>query len=685
MSVFVDAHVAGFGEDAPLPLGVIDCNVPTSPRSAKKPCMIAECCPSPATPSQPRLPAPGAAAGADAAADADAALDAAAASDPLAEPLAAARELLRDPSATDGAPLGREAQHARLAAAAAAFAAGGRGEALYVSGLPGTGKSHTVRRALQALAGAGGGGEVATLWVNCMAVSGAGEAYARIAAAASGGGGGGGGAAPGKRRAPGGEGGGGGGTMVSYEHLLTALRGGAAPAAPTPAKRRRGSGASGAAGCGGGRRGGCGPQVVVVLDELDALLSKGQQGVYDLFMLPHQPGVRALVIGIANSIDLTERALPALKLRGCTPGLLAFPAYSTAQVVGILGACLEQLPERLFDAAAVELCARQVSSTSGDLRMAVKACRAALDALTTARAAQLAAGSGGKAPPARVGVRDMMAALGRLAGVRSSQHGAATVASVRSLPNQQQLLLYSLTVLCPPPDAADTLSSSASLSSDSFGSSSSSFSGVSAAAAAAAGSPAAGGGGGGTPAGRGRSAASLWAELGPPGGGAPGSAAKAVRAPGAAGGAGRRLFGAGGGGGGAGKGGGGGYVLAVALEDAYCQYCKVCRLVGMAPAGAPELRHMADLLAQMALIDVVEAAAPGGGGGGGTPGGGAALTPGGAGGRRKGPRGFGGAAAAAPRGGGGGGGARLSLRAGHDEIHRALAANPALRCLVDGA
>jgi cell division control protein 6 len=63
-------------------------------------------------------------------------------------------------------------------------------------------------------------------------------------------------------------------------------------------------------------------------------------------MLPHHPGVRALVIGIANSIDLTERALPALKLRGCTPSLLAFPAYSTAQVSGILKACLEQVDEK---------------------------------------------------------------------------------------------------------------------------------------------------------------------------------------------------------------------------------------------------------------------------------------------------------------------------------------------------
>ncbi len=41
-----------------------------------------------------------------------------------------------------------------------------------------------------------------------------------------------------------------------------------------------------------------------------------------------------MVVGIANAIDLTERALPALKLRGCRPTLLTFPAYSAAEVRG---------------------------------------------------------------------------------------------------------------------------------------------------------------------------------------------------------------------------------------------------------------------------------------------------------------------------------------------------------------
>jgi hypothetical protein len=247
--------------------------------------------------------------------------------------------------------------------------------------------------------------------------------------------------------------------------------------------------------------------------------------------------------------------------------------------------------------------------------------------------------------------------------VRSSQHGAATVANIRALPNQQQLLLYSLTILCPPLDAE------------------------------AGGSAGAGGGAAPAPgagpqsAGKGRSASSLWADLTPGrgGGGTPHSAAKPVRAPAAAAGTGRRLFGAGGKAGGSGSGGGSrSCVLAVSLDDAYGQYCRVCRLVGMGAATRADLQHMADLLAQMALVDVVNAAGPAAAAAPPAAGGG---TPGTGGRRRKGPRGFGdaGGTPAAAGGGGGGGGARLSLRAGHDEVHRALAANPALRCLVDGA
>lgn len=114
-----------------------------------------------------------------------------------------------------------------------------------------------------------------------------------------------------------------------------------------------------------------------------------------------------------------------------------------------------------------------MAASTGDLRHALKACRAAVDELeqqhqqeaTAAAAAVTSAqpgdggGSGGQdgsaAPAAAgpaasllVGPRQMSVALARLAGVRSGQFGAQAASIIRSLPNQQQMLLYSLAVFC---------------------------------------------------------------------------------------------------------------------------------------------------------------------------------------------------------------------------------------------
>lgn len=44
---------------------------------------------------------------------------------------------------------------------------------------------------------------------------------------------------------------------------------------------------------------------IVVLDEIDNIAKKSLPDLVQLFKLPHEPGVSVLVVGIANSIDLT--------------------------------------------------------------------------------------------------------------------------------------------------------------------------------------------------------------------------------------------------------------------------------------------------------------------------------------------------------------------------------------------
>lgn len=69
---------------------------------------------------------------------------------------------------------------------------------------------------------------------------------------------------------------------------------------------------------------------------------------------------RLILVGIANSLDLTERLLPGLEARGCKPRLVAFPTYTRTQISTVLQERLLSLPGPVFAAKALEFCARKV-------------------------------------------------------------------------------------------------------------------------------------------------------------------------------------------------------------------------------------------------------------------------------------------------------------------------------------
>lgn len=72
------------------------------------------------------------------------------------------------------------------------------------------------------------------------------------------------------------------------------------------------------------------------------------------------PNSRLILIGIANSIDLTERALPRLQALGCRPTLVTFPSYSSLQLECLLQQRLQALPGTVFQLQAVHLAAKKV-------------------------------------------------------------------------------------------------------------------------------------------------------------------------------------------------------------------------------------------------------------------------------------------------------------------------------------
>ncbi|ROT37399.1 cell division control protein [Sodiomyces alkalinus F11] len=129
------------------------------------------------------------------------------------------------------------------------------------------------------------------------------------------------------------------------------------------------------------------PIYMVVLDEIDHVLTMGLESLYRLFEWSLEKPSRLMLIGIANALDLTDRFLPRLKSKNLKPDLLPFHPYSAAQIKNIITTRLKSLlPEGSQQAtppfihpAAIELCSRKVSSQTGDLRKAFEICRRALD------------------------------------------------------------------------------------------------------------------------------------------------------------------------------------------------------------------------------------------------------------------------------------------------------------------
>lgn len=124
---------------------------------------------------------------------------------------------------------------------------------------------------------------------------------------------------------------------------------------------------------------------VLVVDEVDQIGMKDPELLCKLLAMPYLTDARVCVIGIANSMDLTERFLPRLKVLNCTPRVLHFPQYTVPDISSILCDRLESInaaipsDSRCFiDRPAIELTARKVAST-GDLRRALDILRQAID------------------------------------------------------------------------------------------------------------------------------------------------------------------------------------------------------------------------------------------------------------------------------------------------------------------
>ncbi|KAJ1964223.1 Origin recognition complex, subunit 1, partial [Dispira parvispora] len=119
------------------------------------------------------------------------------------------------------------------------------------------------------------------------------------------------------------------------------------------------------------------PPCVVLMDELDLLVTRKQTIMYNFFEWPNRPRSQLIVVAIANTMDLPERMLTNKVSSRLGLTRINFQPYTHQQLYTIVQSRLQGL--EVFDEDAVELCSRKVSAVSGDARRALDICRRAVE------------------------------------------------------------------------------------------------------------------------------------------------------------------------------------------------------------------------------------------------------------------------------------------------------------------
>lgn len=260
----------------------------------------------------------------------------------LASPYSHARSTLHVSSVPSSLSC-RDNEFAEVYSHLSAAISDGRGACIYISGTPGTGKTATVREVVGQLSLAVQEEEMddfSFVEINGMKVTDPHQSYSLLWEALK-------------------------GDRVSPSHALELLE----REFSTPSPRRI--------------------PCVVLMDELDQLVTKNQSVMYNFFNWPRLRHSRLIVLAVANTMDLPERTLTNKINSRLGFARITFPGYSHTQLMSIIQARLEGVPGNIVDPDAVQFAARKVAAVSGDARRALDICRRAVELAEQAHADQL--------------------------------------------------------------------------------------------------------------------------------------------------------------------------------------------------------------------------------------------------------------------------------------------------------
>ncbi|CAN6443016.1 unnamed protein product [Victoria cruziana] len=186
--------------------------------------------------------------------------------------------------------------------------------------------------------------------------------------------------------------------------------------------------------------------MLLIVDEIDFLLTKDKSVLHELFMITTLPHSRCVLIGVANSIDLADRFLPKLHALNCKPLVITFRAYSKDQILKILQKRISAFPYHVFQPYALEICARKVAAVSGDMRKALDSCRLSIEIL---EAELYSAANPSAVLPQVLSVEGVasqepdLVRIDHMANALSKTFKSAVVNTIQSLPLHQQMILCS--------------------------------------------------------------------------------------------------------------------------------------------------------------------------------------------------------------------------------------------------
>lgn len=254
----------------------------------------------------------------------------------------------------------------------------GTGGCMYISGVPGTGKTATVHEVIRSLQQASDADDIPSfnfIEINGMKMTDPHQAYVQIVQKLT-------------------------GQKATADHAAALLE----KRFSNPAPKKE--------------------STVLLVDELDLLWTRKQNVMYNLFDWPTRRHGRLVVLTIANTMDLPERIMINRVASRLGLTRMSFQPYSFKQLQQIIMSRLNKV--KAFEEDALQLVSRKVAALSGDARRCLDICRRATEICEHS--------STNPAAPGLVGMGHVMQALDEM-------FSSAYVTAIRCASIQEQLFL----------------------------------------------------------------------------------------------------------------------------------------------------------------------------------------------------------------------------------------------------